>query len=274
MSRKIDFRLKKLLSEMFFGDYDGLRKGFGGFELEEIRPFQEGDPPYAINPRLSARHGQAMVKVTRPPTGVTAHFVCDLSDSMVNKRGTLVEIVETLADHLADINALFACSLVVAEVEQEIPVGCGLDHTKNTLHILRAHRSRGRIASLESMAAVLRQIPHPPRLVFIITDLLFKEEVGLTMWSPAAHNDVIFCIIRETCEVITRRLWLGVTRFVDVETDEHVVGSIVAPPKPIERLKGLGVDWQVFSSSDGQEEVLTGLLELFERRKIREGVRL
>ena len=269
MAQRINFRLKRLLHEEFFGDFDSRRRGFEGYEIEGIRPYQSGDPPQAIHPRLSARRGQPTVKITRPPTGFTGHFICDFSRSMNGKRSTLLSLVEIIADHISDNNAHFACSIVTSQPELQIPAGCGTAHTLNTARALTKYTPKSSIFECGSIGTVLRAVVRPPRLVFILTDLLLPRDKLIPLRPFFMMHDVIFCVIREPAEGFQKPLRLGSVYFVDVETGTHGVGHVAGAPESAEILGGLGVDWQMFSTLDDETVLVQKLIQLFDRRRLR-----
>lgn len=266
MSRKINFRLKKLLQEEFFGDFDSRRRGYKGYEIEEIRVAHEGDPPEAIHHRLSARRGRPMVKVTHPPSGVTAHLICDRSRSMEDKWGAVMLLVEVLADHLSDINAPFACSLVTEQPEYEISPGCGKEHTRNTLRILGSYQPRYSGTHFGGIAKILSRIPRPPRLVFLISDFLVPPGEPSILLPGIYRNDVIFCVLRHRRELARRTLLFGTAQFRDEETGECVYGFITDPPDR----QVFGCDQAEFLADDTDSEIILKLIVLFERRRRRE----
>lgn len=269
MSRKINFRLKRLLNEEFFGDFESRRRGFEGYEIEVIRKYQPGDPPEAINPRLSARRGMPMVKITRPPTGFTGHFICDFSRSMEEKRFVLLALVRILAEHISDNNAHFACSIVTSRLEMEIMAGCGTAHVTSVVRKLEEFRPQHSSLECASIGAVLRRVRRPPQLVFIFTDLLWKRGELSRLSSIFRLHDVIFCIIREPAEEPQKPLRFGTIQFMDVESEKHGVGTVIGAPDPARVLSGFGVDWQEFSTGDNPDAIINKLIILFERRKLR-----
>lgn len=269
MTQKINFRLKRLLHEEFFGDFDSRKRGFEGYEIEEIRPRQPGDPPRAVHPRLSARRGRPTVKITRPPTGFTGHFICDFSTSMDEKRPTLLSLAEILADHISDNNAHFACSVVTSRPELEIPAGCGTAHALNTARTLAKYRPKFSALECGSIGTVLRAIVRPPRLVFVLTDLLLQRETLLPLRPLFLRHDVIFCVIREPAEEPQKLLRFGSVHFMDVETRKRGAGYVAGAPEPAEILHGFSVDWQLFSVLDGEASLVQKLIQLFESRKLR-----
>lgn len=269
MEQRIHFRLKELLREEFFGDFASRKIGFEGFELEHVRPFFPGDPPEALDQRLSARRGKPMVKVTNPDKGVTAHFVCDLSRSMGLKRKSVLTVVEVLLEHLASVNAQSACAIFSQEVEYEITSGCGLVHNDAILQAVRSFVPHGATTSYQSVAALLRRIPRAPRLVFLITDLLVSPAEVNYLRAPSFLHDMVCCIIRHPTEISQKRRLFGEVTFADAETGRQATGTIAGAPDPATLLENSKIDWSEFLTTDSPNAILEKLIELFEKRKER-----
>jgi Uncharacterized conserved protein (some members contain a von Willebrand factor type A (vWA) domain) len=67
--RRLEMKLRRLVSEMFLGAYESIFKG-QGLEFEEVREYQPGDDVRTIDWNVTARMGKPFVKKVSPRTGV------------------------------------------------------------------------------------------------------------------------------------------------------------------------------------------------------------
>lgn len=78
--RRIDVASRRLVADVMAGGWSSVFRG-AGLEVDEVREYQEGDDPRAVDPAVTARMGRPFVKRYVDEREQTVLFVLDLSAS-------------------------------------------------------------------------------------------------------------------------------------------------------------------------------------------------
>jgi uncharacterized protein (DUF58 family) len=78
--RRIEIRTRRLVQDLFQGEYHSVFKG-RGMEFDEVRQYVPGDDVRSIDWNVTARHGHPFVKGFVEERELTVLFVVDLSGS-------------------------------------------------------------------------------------------------------------------------------------------------------------------------------------------------
>ena len=78
--RRIEIRTKKLVNDVFSGEYHSIFKG-RGMEFEEVREYQPGDDVRVIDWNVTARYGHPFVKRFKEERELTVMLLVDASSS-------------------------------------------------------------------------------------------------------------------------------------------------------------------------------------------------
>jgi len=78
--RRIEIRTKKLVNELFSGEYHSTFKG-QGMEFEEVRQYEPGDDVRLIDWNVTARMGLPYIKKFREERELTVILLIDVSSS-------------------------------------------------------------------------------------------------------------------------------------------------------------------------------------------------
>ena len=111
--RRLEMKLRRLVSEMFLGAYESIFKG-QGLEFEEVREYQPGDDVRTIDWNVTARMGKPFVKKFRHERELRVFLVVDISPSLLF--GTQGKLKSELA-------AEVAAALILAAIRSNDRVG-------------------------------------------------------------------------------------------------------------------------------------------------------
>lgn len=131
--RKIEIKTKGLSKHIFSGEYHSAFKG-RGMSFSEVRDYQYGDDVRNIDWNVTARTGEAHVKVFEEERELTIMFLIDLSKSSffatVNqfKNATITEICAVIGFSALSNNDKVGAILFTDHVEKYIPPQKGRKH--------------------------------------------------------------------------------------------------------------------------------------------------
>lgn len=137
--RKIEIKTRGLSRHLFSGEYHSAFKG-RGMSFSEVRAYQYGDDIRNIDWNVTARTGEAHVKVFEEERELTVMLLVDVSQSSYFgtteqfKRGVITEICAVLAFSATQNNDKVGAILFSEQIEVFIPP------TKGRKHILRIIR--------------------------------------------------------------------------------------------------------------------------------------
>src|SRR3989304_647042 len=103
--RRIEIRTKRLVNDLFGGEYHSVFKG-QGIEFEEVREYQPGDDIRLIDWNVTARAGAPFVKKFREEREMLVMLLVDLSAS--GRFGTRAKSKNQVAAETAAILAFAA----------------------------------------------------------------------------------------------------------------------------------------------------------------------
>jgi uncharacterized protein (DUF58 family) len=104
--RAIEIRARRLVNDLFLGEYQAVFRG-RGLEFDELRPYVPGDDVRSIDWKALARTSHPMIRRYREDRDLTVLFVVDVSASQVS--GALPR---TKADLAAEICAVLAMAAI------------------------------------------------------------------------------------------------------------------------------------------------------------------
>lgn len=190
-------RQRKVLNDLAGGHASAIRGR--GLDYSEVRAYQPGDDIRAMDWRVTARTGDAHIKVFREEKERPVFIVCDLSANM--HFGTRRAFKSVLA---ADISALLAWSaldhgdrigaLLFADgSETDIRPKPGrrqVLHLLNALSEVRpAEPQQGRLAQVMRH---LRRVVRPGSAVYIISDFAgYDDDCERQLYDICGHSDLV-----------------------------------------------------------------------------------
>lgn len=222
--RRLEVRLRRLVSEMFLGAYESIFKG-QGLEFEEVREYQPGDDVRTIDWNVTARMGRLFVKKYRHERELRVFIAMDISGSLYF--GTQGQWKSELAKDLAAALILAAIRsndrvgllLFTDRIENFIPPRKGLRHAYRLIRELLYTRPKGRGTDLAGALEFLRRLTRRRRsVIFLLTDF-HAEGYEAPLKKLAGRHEVLALVLRDRREQSLAPL--GMAQFWDLETGEE-----------------------------------------------------
>jgi uncharacterized protein (DUF58 family) len=200
--RRIEIRARRLVANVFLGEYHSVFRG-RGIEFSEVRQYEPGDDVRLIDWNVTARMGAPYVKKYIEERELTVMLVVDVSASSafttatLTKRELAAEVAATLAFAAianGDRVGLLAFS---DEVERYIRPAKSRRHVLRIIRELLYLSPRGRRTKIGSALSYLARVTRRRAIVFLLSDFfdagyepelraaaLRHEIVALTLSDP------------------------------------------------------------------------------------------
>ena len=142
--RRIEIRTKRLVNDVFSGEYQSVFKG-RGIEFTEVREYLPGDDVRAIDWNVTARMGHPYIKKYDEERELTVMFLVDASASgtfgTVNrlKRELAAELCALLAFSATRNNDRVGLIIFTDRIEKVVPPEKGRRHVLRVLRELLYH---------------------------------------------------------------------------------------------------------------------------------------
>ena len=223
--RRIEIRTKRLVSDVFSGEYQSVFKG-RGIEFTEVREYLHGDDIRSIDWNVTARMGHPYIKKFDEERQLTIVFLVDASAS--GRFGTVERLKTELAAELAAVLALSAArnndrvGLVVFtdRIEKVVPPERGRRHALRVVRELLSLEPVGRGTDIPLALDYLTNVVRRHAIVFLVSDFLASGyEQGIRVAS--AKHDLIPVVVSDPREETLPRL--GTALVEDMETGELVL---------------------------------------------------
>ncbi len=220
--RGIELRTKKLVNEVFSGEYHSVFKG-KGMEFAEVREYGIGDDIRLIDWNVTARTGHPYVKIFEEERELTVMLVVDASGS--GRFGTKGSFKSDLA---AEVSAVIAFSAIKNNdrvglvmftdgVELYIPPEKGKKHVLRVIREILYFKPKERRTDIADALGHVNRIVKRKAIVFLISD--FRDERFEPALSVAARkHDLIAVTVDDERESVLSDS--GVIVFEDAETGE------------------------------------------------------
>ncbi|MCX7642924.1 MAG: DUF58 domain-containing protein, partial [Armatimonadetes bacterium] len=203
--KRLEMKLRRLVSEMFLGAYESIFKG-QGLEFEEVREYQPGDDVRMIDWNVTARMGKPYVKKFRHERELRVFVVVDISPSL--QFGTQGKLKSELASEVAAALILAAIRsndrvgllLFTDRVEKFIPPRKGIRHAHRLIRELLFTRPQGHGTDLSVALEFLRRLTRRRRsVIFLFTDL-HTQGYESALKKLATRHEVLGLILRDRRE--------------------------------------------------------------------------
>ncbi|RKZ25142.1 DUF58 domain-containing protein [bacterium] len=222
--RKIDITTRKMVQEIFSGEYHSVFKG-RGMEFSEVREYLPGDDVRSIDWNVTARMGKAFVKMFEEERELTVLIASDMSRSSAFgtrnelKREIAVEISALLAFSAIENSDLVGLLMFTDRVEKFIPPKKGKLHSLRIIRELLGFEPIHEQTDIADALQYLYRLLKHSAIIFVISDFLdtnIKKPLALL----AKKHDVIPVVITDPAEHNFSNS--GVFILEDAETGEIV----------------------------------------------------
>jgi uncharacterized protein (DUF58 family) len=223
--RQLEIKSKKLINEVFAGQYQSVFKG-QGIEFAEVREYQIGDDFRSIDRNVTARHGKPYIKLFSEERELTVIFLIDVSSSQ--NFGSTNKLKSEIA---AEVAALLAFSSLknndragmlsfTDKVEKIITPKKGKNNILRIIDgILNSNPSDTK-TSISTALKAINEIWRRKAVVFLISDFQdenYEKDLVIT----AKRHDLICIKIEDTREQDLPEV--GLIEMEDPETKETII---------------------------------------------------
>ena len=175
--RKIEIKTKGLTKHLFSGEYHSAFKG-RGMSFSEVREYQYGDDVRNIDWNVTARTGDAHIKVFEEERELTVMLVVDVSPSCFYgtsnrfKHELITELCAVLAFSAIQNNDKVGLLLFAEEIELFIPPKKGKKHILRIIRELIYHEPSGTKTDLSVPLMYFNNVIKKKCIVFVLSDFI------------------------------------------------------------------------------------------------------
>ncbi len=229
--RRIEIRTRRLVQEVFSGEYQSVFKGTG-MEFREVREYVPGDDVRTIDWNVTARTDQPFVKLFEEERELTVILAVDMSRSgwFGSRRKTKVDIATELCGVLAfsAIANKDKVGLVMFSdhVEKYIPPAKGKSHVLRLIRELLTFTPEGRGTDFNEPLKLLGSVLKRKATVFLVSDFWVSGYATLLAILARKH-DLVAVRVRDPRE--TRLPAVGLVPWVDAETGREILLDTSSP---------------------------------------------
>lgn len=227
--QQIHIRTKRMVSDVFAGEYHSVFKG-QGMEFQEVREYIPGDEIRTIDWNVTARMGHPFVKKFTEERELTVMLLVDISAS--NTFGSTPQLKKDLAAEIAAVLAFAAITnndrvgliLFTDEIETYIPPKKGVAHVLRVIREVLYFEPRRTGTRIQPALDFLNHVTTRKTVTFLISDFITNEVLKKPLAITARRHDLINIMIGDKRE----QSWpaAGVVDWVDAETGRrHLVDT-------------------------------------------------
>ena len=223
--RHIEIRSKRLVNELFSGEYHSSFKG-RGIEFSNVREYSWGDDVRTIDWNTSARKNDLYVKLFTEERERTLMLIIDSSGSMFfgsrqrTKKELAAEAAAVLAFSAIMNNDKVGLLMFSDRVEKFIPPRKGRSHVLVILEEIISLEERGRKTDINAALSFIRSTLKRQSIVFLLTDMV-EERYEKTMKIINAKHDFVVVHLCDPLEMeVPQSVILGLR---DPETGDEIV---------------------------------------------------
>ena len=223
--RRIEIRTKGLVNSFFGGEYHSAFKG-RGMEFAEVRPYQIGDDIRAIDWNVSARTGEAYVKIFEEEREQTLLLMVDVSGSedfgsrQRFKRELAAEICAVLAFSAIRNNDKVGLMLFSDQVELFVPPKKGRRHVLRLIRDLFAHEATSQRTDVGFALTRALHLLRRRSIVLVISDFM-DHRFQKPLRTLGRRHDTVAIRLEDPREEELPPI--GLVHLTDAETGQDVV---------------------------------------------------
>lgn len=223
--RRIEIRTKRLVNDVFSGEYQSVFKG-RGIEFSEVREYLPGDDIRSIDWNVTARMGHPYVKKFEEERELTVMFLVDASAS-----GAFGSVSRLKSELAAELCALLAFSatrnndrvgliIFTDRIEKVVPPQKGRRNVLRVIRELLYFKPEGKGTDIPLAVDYLSSVVRRHAVVFLVSDFLTEgHERALSVANR--RYDLIAVEVSDPREHELPRL--GLAEFEDPETGERLI---------------------------------------------------
>ena len=223
--RHIEIRSKRMVNELFSGEYHSSFKG-RGIEFSNVREYSYGDGVRTIDWNTSARKNDLYVKLFTEERERTLLLVIDGSGSMLfgsrkrTKKELAAEVCAVLAFSAIKNNDKVGLLIFTDRAERFIPPRKGRSHVLVILEEIFSLKPESRKTDINTALSFIRSTQKRQAIVFLLTDLV-DERYERAMTILNAKHDFVLVHLGDPLDKEIPHT--GMLHFQDLETGEKIV---------------------------------------------------
>jgi len=223
--KRIEIRTRRLVEEMFSGEYHSVFKG-RGMEFREVREYVPGDDIRLIDWNVTARHNNPFVKIFEEERELTVMLVADISRS--GRFGSGKRTKTEIAAELCGVLAFSAISnkdkvgliLFSDRVEKFIPPAKGKSHVLRLIRELLTFEPEEHGTDLNAPLQLIASVVKRKATVFLVSDF-WAGDFTTSLRIVNRRHDCVAVRIRDPRE--TDLPGAGLVRWVDAESGQSLL---------------------------------------------------
>lgn len=193
--RRIEIRARRLVANVFVGQYHSIFKG-RGIEFAEVRPYEPGDDVRAIDWNVTARMGTPYVKQYIEERQLTVLLAVDISASSaiasagVSKRELAAEVAATLAFSALANGDQVGLVAFAGGVERFVAPAKGRQHVLRLIRDLLYLEPTRPGTDIGGALAFLARVARRRAIVFLLSDF-YDEGYERQLRAAALRHEII-----------------------------------------------------------------------------------
>jgi uncharacterized protein (DUF58 family) len=173
--RRLELRTRRMVSEIFAGQYHSVFKG-RGMNFEDVRPYSDNDEVRFIDRNVTARTGEMHVKRFTEERELTVMLLVDVSASGAfgsgeqSKRELAAEVASLLTFSAIRNRDKVGLILFTDEVELFLPPRKGRLHALRIIREVLFYQPRGKRTNIAATLDYLNKVITRRAVVFLLSD--------------------------------------------------------------------------------------------------------
>ena len=223
--RRIEIRTRRLVNDVFSGEYHSVFKG-RGMEFAEVREYQPGDDVRTIDWNVTARSGTPHVKRFAEERELTVMLVVDASASTIfgsrrqTKQALAAELGALLAFSAITNNDKVGLVMFSDRIELALPPRKGNRHVLRVIREILSLKPAGRGTDIPAALEHLGLVTKRRCVVFLISDFL-TPGWRRALRVAARRHDVVAVVLEDPREAELPAV--GLVELEEAETGERYV---------------------------------------------------
>jgi len=220
--RKIEIKTRGLSNQLFSGEYHTAFKG-RGMAFSEVREYQSGDDVRLIDWNVTARSGDAYIKVFEEERELTTMLLVDVSGSKIfgtgeqSKKDLITELSAVLSFSAIQNNDKVGVIFFSDKVEKYIPPKKGKSHILRIIRELIEFEPESKKTDIGAALEFLTSVIKKRAIVFLMSDFISPDFENPLRIATKRH-DLIAVKLFDDKEFTLPNI--GLINVVDSETGE------------------------------------------------------
>ncbi len=202
--RRIEIRARRLVANIFLGEYHSVFRG-QGIEFSEVRQYEPGDDVRAIDWNVTARMGTPYIKKYIEERELTVILLVDVSassaftSSAITKRELAAEAAATLAFAAVANGDRVGLIAFSDRIEKFVRPGKDRRHVLRIIRELLYLQPEGRGTDISSALAYFARIVRRRAIVFVLSDF-FDDGYEPQLRAASVRHEVIALTLNDPRE--------------------------------------------------------------------------